>query len=144
MAMHRQEIKLFATMETDAYRADLLTDRIIGCIIAVHQALGPGFPESFYQRALVVELPRHGLGFETEKPYAVYYHGHEVGRHRIDLLVEGRVIVELKTVANLSRAHYAQVRSYLKATGVEVALLVNCDAARADIRRVLLRHCGGR
>jgi GxxExxY protein len=122
------------------YRADQLTDRIIGSIINVHQTLGPGFPESIYKRALVLELPRNDLLVEAEKPYAVYYLGVEVGRHRIDLLVEGRVIVELKTVENLTRGHYAQVRSYLKATGLAIALLVNCDAARADIRRVQLRH----
>jgi GxxExxY protein len=127
-------------MESHTYRVDQLTDRIIGCIINVHRTLGPGFPESIYKRALVLELPRNDLLVEAEKPYAVYYLGFEVGRHRVDLLVEGRVIVELKTVENLTRGHYAQVRSYLKATGLAIALLVNCDAARADIRRVQLRH----
>jgi GxxExxY protein len=72
---------------------------------------------------------------EVEKDIVVLYDGLEVGRHRLDILVEGRIIVELKTVEALSRAHYAQVRSYLGATGHPVALLVNVASDRADQHR---------
>ncbi|MBT9583664.1 GxxExxY protein [bacterium] len=71
-----------------------------------------------YRRALVVELKRAGLFVEVEKEVVIYYCGQEVGRHKLDLVVESRLIVELKTVEDLSKAHYAQVRSYLKATGL--------------------------
>jgi GxxExxY protein len=116
--------------------ADKLTERVIQCIIAVHQTLGPGFVEKVYRRAMVVELRKQGLSFESEKHVVICYDGHEVGSHRLDLLVERRVIVELKTVEAFSRAHYAQVQSYLKATGLDVALLVNFALDRADFRRV--------
>ena len=118
------------------YQRDKLTDTIIQAIIRVHQTLGPGFLETIYRHALLLELRRLNLVVETEKEVIVYFHGEEVGRHRLDLVVENKVIVELKTVDDLSSAHYAQVRSYLKATGSPVALLVNFAKERADFRRV--------
>lgn len=118
------------------YQDDKVTEAIIQSIIAVHQELGPGFLESIYRRAMLVELRRRGLTVETEKEVLIFYQGVEVGRHRLDLLVDGRVIVELKTVEDLSKAHYAQVRSYLKATGLAVAILVNFAGAKADFRRI--------
>ena len=118
------------------YQQDKLTETIIQSIIQVHQTLGPGFLESVYRRALLLELRRRNLGVETEKEVIVYYQDEEVGRHRLDLVVENKVIVELKTVDDLSNAHYAQVRSYLKATGLPIALLVNFAKEKADFRRV--------
>lgn len=115
---------------------DDLTRAIIGCVIRVHQTLGPGFFESVYRRALHIELLRRDIPVEAEASVHVYYEGHEVGRHRIDLLVDRRTIVEVKTVEALNGAHYAQVRSYLAATGLTDALLVNFAGERADFRRV--------
>ncbi len=123
-------------MLTSAYEFDVLTDRIIWCIIRVHQVLGPGFLESVYRRALVIELQKQGLATEVEHEVDVYYDGHEVGCHKLDLLVEKQVILELKTVECLNKAHYAQVRSYLRASGVRLALLVNFSGERADFRRL--------
>lgn len=120
------------------YQRGSLTEAIIQCIIKVHQTLGSGFLERIYSRALIIELTKRGLAVETEKEIVIYYQGEEVGRHRLDILVENEVIVELKTVAELSKAHYAQVRSYLKATGMKVALLVNFAKEKADFRRVEL------
>lgn len=102
----------------------------------MHQTLGPGFLEKVYRRAMRIELCKHRLASETEKQVVIYYDGEEVGRHRLDLVVEGRLIVELKTVEALSRAHYAQVRSYLTAARLDVALLVNFAGHRADFRRI--------
>jgi GxxExxY protein len=115
---------------------DPLTHRIIEAIIRVHNVLGPGFLEAVYHRALGIELAKQGIPFATEVEIDIDYEGHPVGRHRLDLIVADRVIVELKTVEDLSRAHYAQVRSYLKATGLPVALLVNFSKDRADYRRI--------
>ena len=120
------------------YKEDKLTEAIIECIIKVHQALGPGFLESVYHRALLIELNKFSLTVETEKEVVIYYDGQEVGRHRLDIFVEQEVIIELKTVDDLSKAHYAQVRSYLKATGVRVAILVNFAKEKADFRRIEL------
>jgi GxxExxY protein len=87
---------------------DELTHAIIEAIIQVHKALGPGFLEAIYQRALVVELRNRNLPFETEVDIPILYKGEPIGRHRLDLVVAGRIIVELKTVEALSKAHYSQ------------------------------------
>lgn len=113
-----------------------LTDSVIGCVIRVHQGLGPGFIESIYRRALAVELRNSGLCFELEKEVFVHYRGIQVGRHRLDILVEDELILELKAVETLTSTHYAQTRSYLKATGLKDALLINFAHNRADFRRV--------
>jgi GxxExxY protein len=118
------------------YQDDKLTETIIECIIKVHQGLGPGFLESVYRNALLLELKRSRLVTEVEKEVIVRYHGEDVGRHRLDLLVEGKVILELKTVDALNPAHYAQLRSYLKATGLSIGLLVNFAKEKADFRRL--------
>jgi len=119
---------------------DALTRQVIDAIIQVHRALGPGFLEGVYHRALLIELQRRGLPFSTEKEVTVIYEGQPVGRHRMDLVVGERLIVELKTVDELNRSHYAQVRAYLKATGLPVALLVNFAKAKADYRRIEAHH----
>jgi GxxExxY protein len=115
---------------------DPLTEAIIRCIIRVHQTLGPGFLESIYRHALMRELEKRGLRAETEKEIQVLYDGVVVGQHRLDILVEGQIVVELKTVEALSKAHYAQLRSYLKACRLRVGLLVNFATEKADYRRV--------
>lgn len=116
-----------------------LTSKIIACVIRVHQTLGPGFLENIYRRALLMELQSRDLVTEVEKEIIIYYEGREVGRHRLDLVVERRIIIELKTVECLSRAHYAQIRSYLKASGLELGLLINFAGDQADFRRVSTR-----
>jgi GxxExxY protein len=122
-----------------SHQNNRLTDRIIFCIIRVHQKLGPGYVEAVYRRALIIELERMNLVVEAEKEVTVFYEDQEVGKHRLDLVVENKVILELKAVEALSRAHYSQVRSYLKATGLPLALLINFAEDRADFRRVELR-----
>jgi GxxExxY protein len=118
------------------YQQDKLTETIIECIIKVHQTLGPGFKESVYRNALLIELRKHDLSAETEKEVVIYYEGQEVGRHRLDIVVEKKAIIELKTVEDLSKAHYAQARSYLKATHLPVGILVNFASEKADFRRI--------
>ena len=87
---------------------------------------------------MLIELRKASLDAETEKEFVVTYDGQEVGRHRLDLFVNARVVLELKTVEQLSKAHYAQVRSYLKAAGLRMGLLVNFAGERADFRRIEL------
>lgn len=118
---------------------DSLSETIIECIIEVHRTLGPGFLESIYQNALEIELQRHHLKTEREKELTIRYRSEIVGRHRLDLVVENSVIIELKTVEDLSKAHYAQVRSYLAASGMTLGILVNFAAFKADFRRVTLQ-----
>ena len=117
-------------------QGDETTDRIINAIITVHKTLGPGFLESIYRNALILEARKAGLEVEAEKEIPVFYDGVEVGRHRLDLLMDGRIVLDLKTVEEIGGAHYAQLRSYLKASGCKTGLLVNFAGDRADFRRV--------
>jgi GxxExxY protein len=100
--------------------------------------LGPGFLESIYHNALKIELERQKLDFESEKEVTVTYCDREVGIHKIDLFVEGEIVVELKTVEDLNKKYYAQVRLYIKALKKEVGLLINFSDFTLDVRRVEL------
>jgi GxxExxY protein len=117
---------------------DQLTRQVIDALMTVHHTLGPGFLEAIYQRAPALELAARGLAVATQHEVLVHYRGQLIGKHRLDLVVAQRLVVELKTVEELSKAHYAQVRSYLKATGLPVALLVNFAKEKVDFRRVEL------
>jgi GxxExxY protein len=112
-----------------------LTQRIIGCAMKVHGALGPGFLESVYQRALAHELQKTGLRVECEKPISVTYDGAIVGDFCADMLVEGRVMIENKAVQALATAHEVQLVNYLTATGIEIGLLLNFGGARLEFKR---------
>ena len=117
-----------------------LTDAIIGAAIEVHRLLGPGFLESTYHRALEVELKLRGVAFESESLIQLNYKGRSIGEGRIDLLLGGSVVVELKAVDKLAPIHQAQVISYLKATGHSVGLLINfnTEVLKDGIKRVVL------
>ncbi|MFP4106759.1 MAG: GxxExxY protein [Phycisphaerae bacterium] len=115
----------FAAYEEKLYPERELTERIIGCAIEVHRQLGPGYLERIYQNALIEELVQHGLRVASERVIPVFYRGKKVGEHRIDLLVEDRVVLELKSVEHLVRTHIAQLRSTLKAAGLNIGLLMN-------------------
>jgi GxxExxY protein len=114
-----------------------LTGRIIACAIEVHKALGPGFLESIYEAGIVVELNRAGLKVEQQKPLPIYYREVLVGEHRLDLLVENLIVVELKAISELEDIHFAIVRSYLKAAGLEHGLLLNFATMPLTVKRVI-------
>jgi GxxExxY protein len=114
-----------------------LTSKIIECAITVHKKLGPGFLESIYQAAMLLDLVKQGLKVESQKEIKVFYDGKEIGLHRIDLVVEGQVIVELKTVKEFDDSHIAQLLSYLKAADLRVGLLLNFAKAVLKIKRVI-------
>ena len=112
-----------------------LTEKIIGCAMKVHTVLGPGFLESVYQKALAHELQKAGLKVECEKAIAVYYDGVAVGEFSSDMLVEGRVMLELKANQSLAPANEVQLVNYLTATGIETGLLLNFGAERLEFKR---------
>ena len=114
-----------------------LTGKIISCAIEVHKKLGPGFLESIYQIALPMELVKQKLKVETQKVIKICYDGKEIGMHRLDLVVEGQIIVELKTVKDFDDSYTAQLISYLKASGLKVGLLLNFAKAVLKIKRVV-------
>lgn len=120
--------------------ADQLTEQIIGAGIEVHRVLGPRLLESIYEEALSVELGIRGIAYERQKPVDVVYKGHAIKGQRLDLLVGGEVVVELKAVSTLPEVVMAQVLSYLKATGLKRGLVVNFSEARLvdGVRRISL------
>jgi GxxExxY protein len=105
--------------------SDELTEKIIGAAIEVHRVLGPGLLESVYEEALCVELQLRGISFQRQVEIDIIYKGHVIKGQRIDLLVAEEVIVELKAVAHVPDVAVAQTLSYLKATGLKRALLLN-------------------
>lgn len=113
-----------------------LSARIIGAALRVHQELGPGFLESLYEKALCLELANVGLNFQRQLVVPVVYRQQVIGEHRLDLLIEDEVVVELKTVTGFEPIHFATLRSYLKATKCELGLLLNFAATKLEIKRV--------
>ena len=120
---------------------DRLTEQVIGCAIEVHRTLGPGLLESVYRDCLQLELGAANLLVERDRAVSLQYRGHRIGSVlRLDLLVQGCVVVELKAVERLHPIHLAQVITYLKLTGCPAGLLMNfnCTSLRGGLRR--LRH----
>jgi len=117
-----------------------LTQRIIGCAIEVHKTLGPGLLESAYECAFSIELAFAGLQFLRQVECPVDYRGHPVGAYRFDLLVEGSVLVEIKSVDRFDRIFLAQVLTYLRATGCRLGLIINFNVPvlKDGIKRVAL------
>lgn len=113
-----------------------LTEKIISCFFKVHNTLGPGFLENVYRNALVIELKKQGFECEVEKEVRINYEGEEVGIHRLDILVEGNIIIETKTVNELHPKHITQVKSYLAATKYPVGLLVNFANESVEWKRI--------
>ena len=114
-----------------------LTERIIGAAYAVHNVLGHGFMEKGYENALRVELEEEGLAVEQQVPMVVSYRGRLVREYLADMIVDGKVIVETKAVSELAKEHEVQLVNYLKATGMEVGLLINFGRS-VEIRRRIL------
>lgn len=114
--------------------------RVIGAAIEVHREPGPGYTEGVYEEALVVELERRHIPAERQTQVGVVYKGRRVGVGRLDLLVAGVPVVELKTVEGLRPTHKAQLLSYLKATRLQLGLLIdfNVELLRNGIQRVIL------
>ncbi len=113
-----------------------LSSRVIEAAIAVHPALGPGFIESVYESALSVELEARGIGFERQKVVRVQHRGIDVGEHRLDLLVEKCLLVELKAVKELEDIFFAIGRSQMKAMGIRDGLILNFSTMPLTIKRI--------
>jgi GxxExxY protein len=120
---------------------NLLTERVIGAAIKVHRALGPGLLESAYRVCLAYELNKLELRVETEKPLPVVYEGIRLDAgYRIDMLINGVLILELKSVERLLPIHHAQLLSYLKLSGCQLGLLLNFNTQRltdGGIKRIV-------
>lgn len=129
-------LKLISSLPPDL---EALATRTIGALLQVHRELGSGMSESIYAAATRTELELHGLPFASEKSVPVLYKGRLLGHQRVDLTVDGRLIVEIKSVDSLHPVHIAQVVSYLRLTGLRLGLLVNFNVPilKQGIRRVV-------
>ena len=120
---------------------DPLSGTIIGAAIAVHKSLGPGLLESVYQECMAIELEFPGIPFRQEVPVPIVYRGRSLkAKHKLDLIVDDRIVVELKAVDALAKIHDAQVLTYLRLTNVRIGLLINFNVPllRDGLKRVVL------
>ena len=115
-----------------------ITYAINGAAFEVSRVLGPGFLEKVYERAMLVELKKRGYKAENQVPIKVVYKEKTIGEYLVDILVEKKVIVEIKTVESLDNIHEAQLLNYLKATGISVGLLINFKHPKVEIKRRVL------
>ncbi len=119
---------------------DKITENIIGCAIEVHKNLGPGLLEKIYESALCVELKAKNIRFEQQKPLEVNYKGNYLGDYKIDILVENKVVVEIKSVERHDPVFEAQILSYMKLGGFKIGLLINFNSKllKDGIKRYIL------
>jgi GxxExxY protein len=113
-----------------------LTHKIIGCAMKVHTALGSGFPEVIYQRALAIEMEKQGLLFGREIEMTIYYDGINIGTRRVDFFVQDKIMVELKATSTLNDLHLAQALNYLEAYNLTIGLLINFGSKSLEFKRV--------
>ncbi len=120
---------------------DPLSGTIIGAAIAVHKALGPGLLESVYHECMSIELEELGVPFKSEVPVPIVYRGRALkARHKLDLIVDGRIIVEMKAIDALAKIHDAQLLTYLRLTNKRLGLLINFNVPllRDGLKRMVL------
>jgi GxxExxY protein len=115
-----------------------LSYEIMGAIFEVHKELGLGYLESVYEKAFLLELTSRGMNVDVQKVFDLTYKGQKVGNHRLDIIVEDKIVLELKTVERFAPIHTAQVLSYLKASGYRLGILVNFSKAKVEYRRVVM------
>src|SRR5215204_1034122 len=118
------------------YKFKEITEKIIGSSMKVHAALGNGFQEVIYQRALEIEMEEAGLKFSRELSMPIYYKGRNIGVRRVDFFVEEKIMVELKAVIQLENVHLAQAKNYLEAYNMEVGLLINFGSISLQFKRI--------
>lgn len=116
-----------------------ITEKIIKSAFKVHSALGNGFQEVIYQRAMEIEMRKADLNFSREFEMPIYYDGIQIGTRRVDFLVEGMISVELKAIIQREKVHLAQAMNYLEAYNLEVGLLINFGANSLDFKRLTNR-----
>ena len=114
-----------------------LSYKLVGAAMEVHSALGPGFLEAVYEKALAHEFALRGISFERQKHLPVYYKGQLVGDYVADFVINDQIILELKAVSRLAKIHQAQAHNYLAATGLRLAILLNFGAASLEHKRVV-------
>ena len=138
--MRPQRAQRFSLCTPNEFPLKEITGKVISCAIEVHSTLGPGLLENVYEEALGHEFTLRGIVYERQKEINLQYKGKEIGRHRIDFLVEDEVIVELKAVEGMNKIYEVQLLTYLRAKGKRVGLLINFNVARLKdgIKRLII------
>lgn len=113
-----------------------LSYRVMEAVFEVHNQLGPGFTENIYERALIFELEKKGIAYEVQQQIEIGYKGQKLGTYRLDLVVEGKIILELKAVVGLNDLFKQQLLSYLRATDLKLGILVNFATKRVEYTRI--------
>jgi len=119
---------------------ETISQRVIRCAFDVSNSLGAGFLEKIYENALCIELEKNGLKFHAQKPITVRYKGFNIGEYVADIVVEDKLLLELKAVSAFSSSHDAQLINYLKATKMSVGLLLNFGRPKLGIKRIVWQH----
>ena len=112
-----------------------LTEKIIGCVYRVYNTMGSGYLESVYEKCFIIELEKNNLHSEAQKPIVVYYQEIEVGNFIADVIVENKIVIEIKAVKQLIKVHEVQLVNYLTATGIDIGLLINFGNEKIEIKR---------
>lgn len=123
--------------EVDLLYPDL-SYKIVGIAMEVHRKLGPGFLEKVYENSMMVLFERDNIAAEQQHPIPVYFEGNKVGNYIADIIVAGKILLELKTVENITEIHMAQVMNYLKATGIKLGIILNFKSSSLQQQRVIL------
>ena len=123
-------------MIDEKYKYSELTSKIIGCAMHVHKALGNGFQEVIYQRALEIEMRLADVSFRREFEMPIFYREEHIGTRRVDFLVENIISVELKAITKLEDVHFAQAINYLEAYNLEIGLLINFGETSLNFKRL--------
>ena len=118
------------------YKFKEITEKIIGAAMRVHSAMGNGFQEVIYQRALEIEMEDSGLKFARELSMPIYYKNKQIGERRVDFFVESKIMVEIKAIIQLENVHLAQAKNYLEAYNVQVGLLINFGSINLQFKRI--------
>jgi GxxExxY protein len=124
-------------MVKEEYKYSDITEKIIGCALKVHQRMRSGYPELIYHRCLVIEFERASLPFLTEIELPIFYEEIQVGKRRVDFLIENKVVIEIKAVSELTDIHLAQALNYLEALNLEVGLLMNFGSKSLEVKRLI-------
>ncbi|MEO8665551.1 MAG: GxxExxY protein [Ignavibacteria bacterium] len=124
-------------MIDDEYKLKVLTEKIIGCCFKVYNKMGFGYLESVYEKCLMIEFRKSNIGAEFQKPITVSYDGYVVGEFYADVLIEDNIIIEVKSIRQLSKIHEMQLVNYLVSTGKDIGLLINFGEERVEVKRKL-------
>jgi GxxExxY protein len=120
-----------------AYKYSEITEKAIGCAMKVHQKMRNGYQELIYNRCLAIEFRKAAIVFQNEMELPIFYDGVEVGKRRVDFLVESKVLLEIKATSELTDAHLAQALNYLEVLNLEIGLLINFGSKSLEIKRLI-------